>query len=280
MFLFLAKKRKKIVYILGNLLVILVTLLWLLPIIWMLVNSFRPETETFYTGIFPQNYTLDNIKNILSDVSILRSFKNSAIVAISSAILSSIFAALAAYGFSRFKIYKKDSIQVALLIAKLFPVIVLSIAFFRLAGKLKIYDTFIPLILVNAVINMPFAIWILRDGFDGLPIELEESAWIDGATRLGGIVRILLPIMLPTFVATLAFIFLLSWNEYLFAMSFIRTPEKVLMTVTMANNMGLYHMNYVGLMTHGMLATLPLLIIFIWMQKHIIRGLTSGAVRG
>ena len=262
----------------GNLGVIAITTLWLLPIGWMFVNSFRPESETFYSGIFPAEFTTANYLKALSNPTVVGSFKNSLIMAGAAAGLSVVVGTLAAYGFSRYRMRAQGSLQVMLLVIKLFPVILLAIALFRVAGYLKVYDTFVPLILVNGVINLPFAIWNLKTTFDALPVELEEASWMDGLTRLGGIVRILIPLMMPSVLATMAFVFLLCWNEYLFAVTFIRSPQKMLMTVTMANNIGQYHMNFVGLMAHAMLASLPLLLLFLWMQRYIVSGL-AGAVR-
>lgn len=266
--------------VIGNVGVLMITALWLLPILWMLINSFRPESETFYSGIFPAKYTLVNYAKALSDPVVLRSFANSLIMATSAALLTVVVGAPAAYGFSRYRMRGKQTLQMLLLAIKLFPIIVLAIALFRVAGYFGVYDTFVPLIVVNGIVNLPFAIWNLRATFDALPVELEEASWMDGLTRMGGMVRILFPLMVPNLLATMAFVFLLSWNEYLFAVSFIRSPEKMLMTVTMANNIGHYHLNYVGLITHAMLASLPLLGLFVWMQRYIVSGLAVGAVKG
>jgi ABC-type glycerol-3-phosphate transport system permease component len=204
---------------------------------------------------------------------------NSMIVAGTVAIFNVTLATLAAYGFSRYRMRGQDFLQVLLLIARLFPVVVMSIALFRIAGILKVYDTYLPIILVNAVINLPFAIWSLRAAMDAIPIELEEAAWIDGCSRIQTIIRIISPLIAPAAVATAAFVFLLSWNEYLFALTFIRSQEKMLMTVTMANNIQDYHMNYAGLMAHAMIASVPILVMFLFMQRRIVSGLVAGAFK-
>jgi ABC-type glycerol-3-phosphate transport system permease component len=272
--------KKAVKYWLANLAIIAITIIWLLPIIWMLLNSFRSSSEPFYSGILPSQYTLENYIESLFDQSVSRAFRNSFIVAGLAAILDVILAGLAAYGFSRYRFSGQNALQILLLVIRLFPAILLAITLFQVAGFLNVYDTFIPLIIVNAVINLPFAIWNLKTTFDALPIELEEASWMDGLTRVGGIVKILLPLMAPSIVATMAFIFLLGWNEYLFAVSFIRSAEKQLITVAIASNVGQYHINFVGLLANGMLASLPLLVVFIWMQRYIVSGLGAGAVRG
>ncbi len=204
------KNSKQIKYIFANIAVITVTVLWLLPIIWMLLNSFRSSSEPFYSGILPSFYTLDNYIDSLFDKAFMKAFRNSLIVASSSAVLVVILAGLAAYGFSRYRFRGQNILQVLLLVIRLFPAILLAITLFQVAGFLNVYDTFVPLIIVNAVINFPFAIWNLKTTFDALPIELEEASWLDGLSRVGGIFRILLPLMAPSIVATMAFVFLLK----------------------------------------------------------------------
>ncbi len=271
---------KKIIYYFENVGVLFVTLVWLLPVIWMLLNSFRSKNEPFYLGILPTQFTLEHYFRLLQDTSVRNAFRNSIIVSSGAALLDTILALLAGYGFSRFTFYGKQPLQVLLLVIRLYPGMILAITLFQVAGFLKLYDTLIPLIFTNALINLPFGVWNIRATFDALPIELEEASWLDGLTRLGGIFRILLPLMAPSITATFAFIFLLTWNEYLFAVSFIRSPENHLITLKIAENVGQYHIDFIGLMASGILATLPLLLIFLWMQRYIVTGLSAGAMKG
>jgi multiple sugar transport system permease protein len=276
----LKDNKKQFNYIFRNIIVLFVTLLWISPIIWMVLNSFRNPNDPFYRGILPSRYTVMNYVKIFKDVLTLNAFKNSILVSSGAAIIDVILAALAAYGFSRFKFRGYKEFKLSILIIRLYPGMILAITLFQLAGKLNIYDTLIPLVLINAVINLPFAVWMLQSTIDMLPIELEEAAWIDGITRIKGIFKIIFPLMTPSIVATFAFIFLLSWNEYLFAVTFIRSPEKQLITLKIAENIGQYHIDFIGLMANGMLATLPLLFVFLWMQKYIVSGLAEGGVKG
>jgi len=257
-----------------------ITFLWLLPILWMIISAFRDPGEPFYIGVLPSKLTMVNFQKVLSNENTMRSFRNSATVAAFAALVDMVIASLAAYGFSRFRFAGKRPLQILLLVVRLFPGVLLAITLFQVAGFLNVYDTFVPLILANALLNLPFAIWNLRTTFEALPIELEEAAWIDGTTRVGGIIRILLPLMTPSLAATAAFVFLLSWNEYLFAVSFIRSPEKQLITTAIAANIGQYNVDFTGLITTGMLASLPLLLVFLYIQRYIVSGLGVGAVRG
>ena len=166
------------------------------------------------------------------------------------------------------------------MVVRLFPGVLLAITLFQVAGFLKVYDTVVPLILANSLLNLPFATWNLRTMYEALPIEIEEAAWIDGASRLRGIRSILLPLLTPGLAATGAFVFLLSWNEYLFALSFIRSAEKQMITTTIAANIGQYNIDYSGLVATAMLASIPLMAVFLYIQRYIVSGLAVGAVRG
>lgn len=272
--------RKKILTYLAYFSVGAITFFWLLPILWMFISSFRDPGEPFYTGILPRYLTTVNYQKVLTNETTMRSFRNSATVALSAATLDMVIASLAAYGFSRYRFSGKQFLQILLLVIRLFPGVLLAITLFQVAGFLHVYDTFVPLILANGLLNLPFAIWNLRTAFEAVPIDLEEASWLDGSTRVGGIVRILLPLMAPSLAATAAFVFLLSWNEYLFAVSFIRSPEKQLITTAIAANIGQYNVDFTGLLTTGMLASLPLLIVFIYIQRYIVSGLGVGAIRG
>jgi multiple sugar transport system permease protein len=259
---------------------ITVTLIWLLPLIWMVVSSFRDPSEPFYFGILPSYLTVANYAKVLSNPLYLSSMRNSAYVASMAACVNLVISTLAAYGFSRFQFKGKSGLQALLLVVRLFPGILLALTLFRVAGNLGVYDTHVPLVIANVLFTLPFATWNLRTVFNNIPIELEEAAWLDGATRVGGITRILVPIMLPGLVTTWAYVFLLSWNEYLFALSFIRSPEKQMITTAIASNIGQYNIDFNALVAAAMLASIPILAIFMLIQRYIVSGLAVGGVRG
>jgi ABC-type glycerol-3-phosphate transport system permease component len=260
--------------------VLLITILWVMPILWMLISTFRDPGQPYYFGLLPSRPTLVNYQKVLSEPINVWSLRNSAIVASTTAVFVLLIALPAAYGFSRFNFTGKRWLQILLLVIRLFPGIILAITLFQLAGFLQVYDSFIPLILANGLLNLPFAVWNLRTMFENLPIEVEEAAWLDGASRIGGIIRILMPLMTPGVAATGAFAFLLTWNEYLFAVSFIRSPSRQLITTTIAGNIGQFNIDFIGLTTTGMVASLPLLVIFLFIQRYIVSGIGLGAVRG
>lgn len=270
---------RKALWIGGHIGLGLMVIIWLVPIIWMLVNGFRDPADPFFRGILPSYLTLTNFQKVITNEATVRAFRNSLVVASSASAFSLIVGSLAAYGFSRYNFKGSGAIQVYLLVIRLFPGVLLAIALFHVAGVLGVYDTFLPLILLNGLLNLPFTIWILRTMFHAIPVELEEAAWIDGATRIGSITRVVLPLIAPGLAATGAFVFLLTWNEYLFATSFIRSSEKMLITTAIAANIGQYNVDFTGLIATGMLASVPLLIVFLLIQRYIISGLTVGALK-
>lgn len=258
----------------------IIVLIWLIPVIWMVINGFRARTDPFFMGIFPQEFSLANFQRILANERTMRAFRNSFVVSTSAAAFSLVIGSLAAYGFSRYKFRFSGAFRVFILLIRLFPGVLLAIGLFRLAGMIGVYDTFFPLIILNGLLNLPFTIWIMDSMFDSVSVELEEAAWIDGATRLDTMTRIILPLIAPGLAATAAFVFLLTWNEYLFALAFIRSSEKMLITVAIASNIGQYDVDFTGLIATGMLASVPLLIMFLIIQRYIISGLTVGALKG
>lgn len=272
--------KKRFIRLLATTALIIVTLAWLLPIMWMILTSLRDPSDPFYSGILPSYLTLSSYRSVLSNPIYLSSMRNSAYVSFVAASVTIVVATLAAYGFTRFNFKGKSGFQILLLVVRLFPGILLAITLFKVAGNLGIYDTHTPLIIANVLFTLPLATWNLRTMFSTLPLELEEAAWLDGTTRIGGILRILFPLMLPSLVTTWAYAFLLTWNEYMFAMSFIRTPGKQMITTAIASNIGQYTIDYNLLVAASMLASLPLLVVFLFIQRYIVSGQGVGAIRG
>ena len=161
-----------------------------------------------------------------------------------------------------------------------FPSIILAIALFAMAGRMGLYNTFTILVLANAMLNLPFATWNNMSILDSVPIELDESAMVDGLGRLRALFQIVLPVAAPGIAGTTAYIFILSWNEYLFATNFISTPEKQLVTTRIASAVTQTNTDYGSLMATSMLATIPLIVLFLLIQKYIVSGLAMGSVKG
>ena len=261
-------------------LIFLFVLLWISPFLWMVMTSFRDPAEPFSAGLFPQRLVLTNYLAALKRSGLMIAFRNSFFVAGMASIVALIVAIPAGYGFSRYRFKGHGAMMVFLIIMKTLPGVLLALSIFLIAGKIGMYDSHIPLVLINAMLTLPLSIWNIRTIFDGISIELEEAAMVDGCTQIQSIVRILLPITTPGMMATLAFVFLMSWNEYLFATTFISSPDKVLVPPVIAGYVDQFAADYTGLITASVMASVPLIIIFVSIQRYIIGGLSLGAVKG
>lgn len=260
--------------------VFLLVIVWISPFLWMVMTSFRDPSEPFSAGLIPQHFVLTNYAAALQRSGLMIAFRNSFFVALAASIVTLIVAIPAGYGFSRYRFKGHSVMMVFLIIMKTLPGVLLALSIFLIAGKVGLYDSHIPLILINAMLNLPLSIWNIRTIFDGIHIEIEEAAMVDGCNHLQAIVRVLLPITTPGMIATLIFVFLLSWNEYLFATTFISSPDKVLVPPVIAGYVGQFAADYTGLITASVMASVPLIIMFVLIQRYIIGGLSLGAVKG
>lgn len=255
-------------------------IIYISPYLWMVVSSFRPSTEPFALGIFPHSWTINNYISVLQDQELMGSFFNSFKVAATAASLALVLGVPAGYSFARFRFRGRDLMMSFLMVVPTFPGILLAISLFVMAVRFGLYDTHYPLILANTLLNLPFTIWNLRTVFEATSREIEESAMVEGCSRLQALIKVVLPITLPGLAATFAFVYILSWNEYLFATTFISTNEKRLITTTMASAIGQFNVNYSKLIPAAILSTLPLIALFIIIQRYIVKGLAMGSTKG
>lgn len=255
-------------------------LIYISPYLWMIMSSFRPSTEPFALGIFPHSWTIQNYIRTLKDPDLTSAFFNSFKVAFSSASLALLLGIPAGYSFARFRFRGRDLMMAFLMVVPTFPGILLAITLFVMAVKLGLYDTHYPLIVANTLLNLSFTIWNLRTVFESTTREIEESAMVEGCSRLQALIRVVLPVTLPGLASTFSFVYILSWNEYLFATTFISTSEKRLITTTMASAIGQFNVDYAKLIPAAILSTLPLIVLFMVIQRYIIKGLAMGSTKG
>jgi len=258
----------------------LLAIIYISPYLWMIMSSFRPSTEPFALGIFPHSWTVNNYLRVLQDPELMSAFFNSFKVAVTAASLALVLGVPAGYSFARFRFRGRDLMMSFLMVVPTFPGILLAITLFVMAVRLGLYDSHYPLILANTLLNLPFSIWNLRTVFEATSREIEESAMVEGCSRLQALLKVVLPITLPGLAATFAFVYILSWNEYLFATTFISTNEKRLITTTMASAIGQFNVDYAKLIPAAILSTLPLIALFMLIQRYIIKGLAMGSTKG
>lgn len=272
-------RKKRIRYAAGAGIAIIL-IIDLLPYLWLLISSFRASDDPFTSSVLPHHYTMENYMEIFQSQDMMRPFFNSLVVAVGATAITMLLSLLAAYGFSRY-IFKGRSFLLSFLVnLRTFPALLLAIALYVMAVKTGLYNTYVPLILANTMMNLPFAIWNVKTIIDGIPRDLEESALVDGLSRTSVIWKIIVPVATPGLAATAIYVFILTWNEYLFATTFMNSNDMQLVTSVIASAVTQFGVDYGWLMTTAMLASIPAILMFIAIQRFIVGGLTAGGVKG
>jgi multiple sugar transport system permease protein len=254
----------------------------LFPIFWMISVSLRPNREIFTIppAWLPTTFTTEAYETLVSMPQVLQTFVNSYFTAFAVTIVSLFLATLAGYGFSRFNFTGNRFIQLFIIGTQMIPPISLIIPYFILIVGLKLYDTYLGLILTYTAFVLPFSTLMMISYFNTITTDLEEAAMVDGCTRLTSLTKVLLPVILPGLVATGVYAFLLAWNEFLFAVTLTQSPGMRLVPVGIALLVGEHAYQWNLMMAMSVTASLPLLVVFVFLQKYLISGLTVGAVKG
>lgn len=274
--------RRALFYLL--LLVIAVYLLF--PFYWALRSSITPTRELFETPVqyFPKHPTLDHYRNVFKSGQFIRALGNSAIVAGTVTILSLVVGAFASYALGRFHFRGRTPVLYIVLSMTMFPQIAVLGSLYQMISKFNLYNTLWALILTYMIFTLPFTVWVLTTFFQVMPRELEEAAYVDGATPFQTFYRVLLPLAAPGMVTTGLLAFISAWNEFLYALSFTQSPEN--RTVTLAifyfepTTVGGFEIAWGQIMAATIIITIPLVVLTLIFQRRIIAGLTAGAVKG
>ena len=261
------------------LLVSFVAAVMALPVLWLVLLSIRPEQRIFEESILPTRVDLSAYGAILTSASFLTPLRNSLLVGASSTALALALGLPAAYALSRFRFRGKAPVLVVLIGTKLFPPITLAVGYFVIVASLGLFDSLLSVILMDAVMTLPLATWMIMNYFDSVPTELDDAAIVDGCTRLGALLRVVIPVSLPGIAAAAVYCFVLAWNEFLFALIFLRSAENQLTTVRIAFYLGEFYPEYSRLLAYGVIFAVPPVVLFLVMQRFLVRGLTSGALR-
>ncbi len=273
---------RKQVFLLGALLLLLSLLF--LPLYWMFVTSIKPNQAAFKVPpeLFPSQPTLESYISQLRDrAGFLTYFLNSVIVSTLATLVSIVGSVLAGYAFSRFRFPAKRALLVFILASQMFPLVLLLVAIFVLFRQLNLLDTYLGLSLAFTSFSLPFCIWMMRGFFDTVPHELEQAAMIDGATRLQALFRVVLPLIGPGVIAVGLFSFLNAWNNLLFALSL--TSSQNMRTVPpgfLLTYVGEFQYKWADAMAGSVMVALPMVAVFIFLQRYLISGMTAGAVKG
>ena len=272
------KRANRISFVLGFCIFIVL----IFPLYWMVVTALKTQTDIFAipTPLWPKNLYLDAFKEQLSlSGDTLRGFKNSAIIAIGSTAISTVLAIPAAYGLARFRFKAKKGLILFFLITQMLPSTLVLTPLYIMFSKLGLLNSYIAPILADATLGIPFSIIILRTYFISIPKELDEAANIDGCGHIKSFFMIMLPIAKPGVVVAAVFSFVYAWGDLIYGITFITDPTMRPITSSIYNYVQQYQTLWNSTMAFGIIAISPVILIFIFMQKYIVSGLTNGAVK-
>ncbi|MFQ5835585.1 MAG: carbohydrate ABC transporter permease [bacterium] len=262
-------------------LAVVVTFLILFPAIFAILTSFKPIREIFVypPTMLPHTWTVKPYISVFSQEKYLHYFFNGYFISICSTFLCVILGSLAGYGLSRFKLPAKRTLMLAILAMQMFPGAVLMIPYFNLSRQLGLYNTYLALVMIDTVFALPLVIWLLKSYFDSIPVSIEEAALIDGCSQAKVLLLVVAPLARAGVIGTGMLAFIRAWNEFLFALILTKGPGRAPITVGLAELFGQYSINWNGIMAITTLAVLPLLIVFIFVQRYVISGIMSGGVK-
>lgn len=276
------KSKDKLVLTLGYSILIIGCLLVVLPLSWMVITSLKSMADiTLSKGLalFPSGPTLGNFVNIWKEYPINTYIKNSVITVGGSTLFSVACAALCGYGVSRYEFKGKEFLLSFLLVTQMFPAVMKIIPYYKILCTVHLNNTKIGLLIVYASFSIPFCTWMMYGYFKSIPTGLDEAARVDGSSAFHTFFKIILPLAMPGLVATVIYAFLQNWNEYMFASVLMSADEKKTITYAISTMADAYKIQWNYLMCAAIISSMPTLVVFIAMQKHLIAGMTAGAVK-
>jgi multiple sugar transport system permease protein len=256
----------------------------LAPVYWMLTISLKSEVEQFAVPPrwFSFTPTLFHYREAFVERSFGQYLLTSAIVAVLSTICAMLLGTLAAYALARFRFPRRLDTRLSLWIlsTRMFPPIVTAVPLFLMMRDVRLLNTKASLVIVYTAFNLPFVVWMMRGFFREIPREIEEAAMVDGDSRLGALVRVLLPLVAPGLAATAVFCLIISWNEFLFALVLTQTDAAMTLPVGLAGRVTQYEIKWGVMSAAGVVAMVPILVFALAVQRYLVRGLSLGAVKG
>ena len=253
----------------------------LIPFVWMLSTSLKTEAEAFRIPPvwIPDDPTVDSYIGIWVRKNFGIYFFNSTVISLATAVLSTFFGALAGYGFSRFFFKGRKFLIGFFLATQMLPGVLLVGPYFKILNRFGLYDTRTGLIVAFLTICLPFSTWMMKGFIDKVPQELDHSAMVDGCSRMGIFFKIVLPIVAPGMVATILFAFLLAWGDLLWALCLTSSENMITVTLGIARTVGEFRIVWPMLMAGSLVGGMPAILLYIFLQRLLVQGLTAGAVK-
>ena len=274
-------RKKNILFSVASVVILCVLLF---PLYWALITSLKTEQEifqnppTFYPHILNSKSYAAQVET--GDFNMFRSFANSFLISIGATVIAVLLAVPASYGIAKYHFKGRKVMLLSFLVTQMLPVSVLLTPMFIMFKNMHVYNTWIAAVLADATIGIPFSVLILKNYFSSIPKDLEEAAYLDGCNKFTAFIRILIPIAKPGVMVCAIFSFLYAWGDLAYGMTFILDQEKRPITAGIFNFMGQYGTKWSYLTAFAVVTIIPVALIFIFMQKYIVSGMTSGAVKG
>jgi len=252
------------------------------PVVWLTSTAFKPANEVGLQNpnLLPAQPTLDNFRVAVVEQGVMQSAANTFKIAVLSALLTLLVALPAAYLLARQRSRMNQAVTIWILITQTFPLILIIVPLFLILSRLGLVNTHTGLILVYVVWSLPFVLWMLQGYVRGIPVQLEEAAAVDGASQLDILGKIILPLLLPGLIATGLYAFVNAWNEFFFALVMLKSPDLVTLQVNLSRLRGIEGLARWGPLAAGsLIAIIPTLIVFAFMQRRLVSGFLAGSVK-
>jgi multiple sugar transport system permease protein len=271
------KKNTLIMILLG-----LIVLYSVFPIVWTLITSFKPESDIVTNELqyIPENFTLSNYSAILTRSGYPRLIANSLQVTLITMVICMTLGTLAAYSLSRYQFKVRNQILLFYLVIRMFPVVLMIVPLWIMMRYFGLLNTHLGLAIAYTTFLLPLCVWMMKSFFDAIPPDLEDSARIDGCSRLTALFYVVLPLARGGLMATAIFIGIAAWNEYLFALMFTNSQDSQTWPVGLALMVGEFQLPWGALSAGGIISIFPVILLFSLVQQTLVKGLTSGAVKG
>ena len=277
----MASKRKSWQTILLYVFIVVLCVIILYPYFVMFITALKDKKEMYEIGhILPEVWRWSNFSDIWTAAPVFKSLTNSMVIAGGATLLAILCGIPAAYALARMRFKGKGIFMGAVIMSQMFSPVVLLVGIYRMMVNINLNDTILGLILLNAAFNQAFAIWLLRGTFMGISPEMEQAAKIDGCGTVKALIKVLLPMAAPGIITTLIFVFINAWNEYTIALTLISTDIFKPITVGINVFYGFNFIQWQYLFATSLFATIPVVVLFLAIEKHLVAGLTSGGVKG